>query len=344
MPINSFARRLAVPVLALALSTTACGSDSGSGGDEVPSSVKIGIGGAGVIAYAATYVAKEKGYLDEELKAVGSKPEFVDLEGSVAAIQALATGDVDFVTSVTSATLNAVAEGAEVSQVVQFNTTDMVMMTATPGLPTDPAKPAEMVTGRKWGIPGVGSTAHLSALNALAKWGYKPSDVQFVEIGHVASSAVAVENKMADYYWLGTVGEQLVADKVVNLVLDLFDPQVCNEMYGGPYATAGLFSRPEYVQSRSTVTKAIVKAHTRALEFIQQNKAAPDQVMAGLPADLRSDATLALLKRVLPGYSPDGVVKEDAVQRVIDASLKGGLLEAGTKIDTRAIVNNSYRP
>ncbi|GAB3457964.1 ABC transporter substrate-binding protein [Actinophytocola sediminis] len=338
-------RRLVAAVCAvgLAAATSACGSADGSGDGEAPPTVTIGIGGAGVIAYAATYVAKQEGFLAEELEKVGSKPEFVDLEGSVQAVQALATEEVDFVTSVSSAGLAAVAEGAEVTEVSQFLTTDMVLLTATPGLPTADSDPEQLVKGRKWGIPGFGSTAHLTALSALVKWGYQPSDVEFVPIGHVASSAAAVEQKLADYYWLGTVAEGLVADGTVDLVLNFFDPAVTEKYYGGGYATAGLFALPTYLEDYPEAAKAVVRAHTRAMEAIQENLDDPAAVMAMLPEDLRSDSTLALLERVLPGYSADGTVDSEAVERVVEASKAGELMDADADIDVTAFANNDYR-
>ncbi|MFI7679134.1 ABC transporter substrate-binding protein [Actinophytocola sp. NPDC049390] len=328
--------------LGLAVTTSACGSADGEGG-EVPPTVTIGIGGAGVIAYAATYVAKQEGFLDEELKKIGSKPEYVDLEGSVQAVQALATEEVDFVTSVSSAGLAAVAEGAEVTEVSQFLTTDMVFLTATPGLPTSDSDPAAIVEGRKWGIPGFGSTAHLTALSALVQWGYQPDDVEFVPIGHVASSAAAVEQKLADYYWLGTVAEGLVADGTVNLVLDFFDPAVTEKYYGGGYATAGLFALPSYLEDQPEVAKAVVTAHTRAMAAMNDAKDDPAAVMAMLPEDLRGDATLALLARVLPGYSADGTVDQAAIERVVEASKAGELMAADAEIDAASFANNDYR-
>lgn len=338
------ARRVVAAVCAvgLAVATSACGSDGGDGGD-VPSTVSIGIGGAGVIAYAATYVAQQEGFLDEELEKIGSKPEYTDLEGSVQAVQALATEEVDFVTSVASAGLAAVAEGAEVTQVSQFLTTDMVFLTATPGLPATDSDPAQLVEGRKWGIPGFGSTAHLTALSALVKWGYEPSDVEFVPIGHVASSAAAVEQKLADYYWLGTVAEGLVADGTVELVLDFFDPAVTEKYYGGGYATAGLFALPEYLEANPEVAKAVVTAHTRAIQAINDKKDDPAAVMAMLPEDLRSDSTLKLLARVLPGYSADGTVDEAAIERVVEASKSGELMSSDAEVDAASFANNDYR-
>lgn len=337
-------RRLAAAVCAvgLAVATSACGSADGEGG-AAPPTVTIGIGGAGVIAYAATYVAQQEGFLAEELEKVGSEPEFVDLEGSVQAVQALATEEVDFVTSVSSAGLAAVAEGAEVIEVSQFLNTDMVFLTANPGLPTSDSDPAQLVEGRKWGIPGFGSTAHLTALSALVKWGYQPSDVEFVPIGHVASSAAAVEQNLADYYWLGTVAESLVADGTVDLVLDFFDPSVTEKYYGGGYATAGLFALPSYLEEYPEAATAVVRAHTRAMEAIQENKDDPAAVMEMLPEELRSDSTLALLERVLPGYSADGTVDSAAIERVVEASKAGELMSADADIDVATFANNDFR-
>lgn len=333
--------RVALPALALTLAaaTAGCGSSDSSGGD-VPETVTIGIGGAGVMAYAATYIAREQGYLDEELEAIGSSAKYIDLEGSVAAIQALATEEVDFTTSVASAALAATSEGAEVAQVAQFNTTDMVIMVTDPGNPADPSTPAELVEGKKWGIPGFGSTAHLSALNALDVWGYSADDVEFVTLGHVASSAVAVEQGLADYYWLGTVAEQLIADGVVVEVLDLFDPATSAEYYGGDYVTAGLFALPSYLDDQPEVFEAVTEAHRRALAWIDENSDDIATVKSGLPSEMQNDAADALLARFLPGSSPDGKVSADGIRRVIEVCTTGETITKPDAIDVEAFVRN----
>lgn len=330
-------RSLVAGALGVALvAATGCAGVGAQEDEAVPETVTIGFGGAGVIAYAATYVARERGYLDEELEAIGSSAKYVDLEGSVGAVQALATGDVDFTTSVASAALAAVSEGAEMAQVVQFNTTDMVILGATPGLPTDTSDPAAIVEGRTWGIPGYGSTAHMSALSALAAWGYQPEDVEFVTLGHVASSAVAVERGLADYYWLGTVAEELIADGAIEEVLDLFDPATTEEYYGGPYVTAGLFALPSYLKDHPDVADAVVGAHREALQWISDNIDDPQTVMESLPEEMRSEATVALLERFLPGTKADGEVDRDGLQKVVDVSATGGLIKNPDAIDLDA--------
>lgn len=310
--------------------------------EDVPDPVVIGIGGSGSLAFTATYVAQGQGYLEAELAALGTTAEVVGLEGSVGGIQAVLAGDVHYTASVTSSMLNAIAEGAELTQVAQFLTTDLVFLTATPGKPTDVSNPAVLVEGQRWGIPDFGASAHVTALKALDTWGYDAEAVEFVTTGHVQSAIAAVEQDLADYYWIGSAGIPLIEDGTLDLVLDLYDPETVESIYGGPYATSGLFSTPSFLEAHPETTAAVVRAHVRALEFITENADDPQGIAEGFPDDVVTDSTAPTLVYVAGGHSATGEVLEDAVQRVIDSAIDGGLLEPDQTFDLEAIVDNSY--
>jgi NitT/TauT family transport system substrate-binding protein len=340
--------RLAGTAVALALLVAGCGGNSDVAGstsgteEEVPATVRLGIGGSGTLAYAASYVAEGKGYLDEELKQLGSKVEVIGLSGSVDGIKALATGDVQYTTSVTSNGLNSNAEGAPVQQVVQFLNTDLTLLAATPGLSTDFNDHKALVEGKRWGIPSIGSSAQVTALRLLKKWGYSEKDVEFVVTGNVAASVAAVTKKIADYYWIGSAAQPLIEDGTLDLVLNLYEPEAVTAVYGGPYASAGLFVKPEYAAEHPKLTEAVVRAHVRALQFIQENKSNPEAINASFPKDMQSPKNIGVLKATLAGFSPDGRVLQDAVERVVESGKGGGLFKEDQEFDLKAFVNNSF--
>lgn len=368
-PGSAWKRRLAL-IAVLALVLAACGSEGGDttttagssepGGDttttseatptideEVPNPVQIGVGGMGSLAYTAAYVAVGAGYLDEELEPLGTTGELVGFDGSVAGIQAVVSGDVPYVASVTSGMLNAIAQGAEIQQISQFLNTDLVFLTAAQGQPTDISNPAAMVEGKRWGIPQFGSSGHVTSLKTLNAWGFTADDVTFVETGNVTSAIGAVEQGIADYYWLGTAGfVNLVAeaggDGTLNLVLNFYDPEVVADIFGGPYATSGLMASPDFLESHPETSAAVVRAFARALAFISENVDNPEAIAEMFPEDLRNDSTVRTLEWVAGGHSSDGIVLEDAIQRVIDSLKAGGLIEESQEFDLASIVNNDF--
>lgn len=308
--------------------------------ENPPDSVRMGIGGAGSFAFMTMYIAFNAGFLETELGELDVDVELVELEGSVAGIQGLVAGDVDYVASVTSTMLNAIAEGADIQQVATYLDSDLAVMLAPPGTSTAP----EDLIGTRWGIPGFGSSAHVTALKVLANWGYTDADVELVPTGNVQASVAAVESGAADVYWLGIpVGEQFVQDGVLEVVLDMYDLETVQEVYGGPYMTAGVMSRTSFNEEHPAVTHAVVEATRQALEFVKDNADNPEAIAEFLPEGMRIEILPAVLDRVIAGQSPDGEISVEALENVIQASRDGEIIDASVEFNLEAVVTNAYR-
>lgn len=324
--------------------TTAAGTATATAEpvEQNPAKVKFGIGGAGSFAFVTAYVALNQGYMAEELKKLNVEVEAVDLPGSVDGIRAVDTGTVDYAATVTSTMILAVSQGASLQQILTYLDSDLVLMTARPGL--NVKDPKDLVVNRTWGIPSIGSSGQVTALKVLKNWGYTDKDVNWVVMGNVQAAAAAVEAKRADVYWLGVApAEQFLENGTLQLAMDFYDLNVVKSVYSGPYMTAGIIGNPKFMSSHTKLTKAIVTANLRALKFIQDNKSDTEAIRKALPTSMHLSYVTPVLKRILPGFSKDGMVSLQAMETVFAAAKAGGLVKADVQLDLSKLLSNAYR-
>lgn len=347
-----------IAALLFSLALVACGNDgvgdtersetsgdeagaTGESGEDIPETVRIGVGGGFSFTYLPTYVAIGEGFLKEELDTVGSSLEIENFVGSVEATNALVNDDVQYISSVTSTMLNAIASGAQIRQLAQFYSTDIVVLLAREGVPFEP----DQLVGTRWGITSFGANNHVSALKVAEFLGLAESDIELIAVGPPSAYEAAIESEQIDLVFAGEpAAENLLISGRANLVIDLFDPENVEEVYGGPYATSGLQGSAAFVDGHPTLNTAMVRAHVRALEFIQENLDDPERITQALPEEMQSENIVAIVERITAGLSEDGMVHSESIERVIDAGRAAGLMEdPDFQFDLDAIIDNSYR-
>lgn len=307
----------------------------------VPASVKVGTV-VGSYACLATYVAFHRGFLAEELKKIGTKPELVELQGSPASMNAVLGRDVASTCTTTPTALQAVASGAAVTQLLTFVNTDPGLVIVRKGISAD----RRTFGDKTWGISQFGSSLHASMLNVAKFMGYDGAKLKIVAMGAPNSYAAAFKRGDVDIAVMGIpTAEDLLIAGEVELVMDLWDPKVVTEMYGGLISTTGLFANPATVKEMPGVTRAVVRAHVRALEFIQANAKTPEAILKILPGNLQTKNIVPVIRRITPAHAHDGTVEVSSVQRVLDGLVKTGLIKANevSRIDPKAFADNSWR-
>lgn len=340
--------RVGLCVMALTAATvlSACGSGSGavasgSGGSEQdPSTVNIAIGGAASFANLPTYIAQSQGFLDDALKPLGVKANFVNFSDSTSALKSLLAGQSDYMAGQTSTMLNAVASGQQIQALAQFFDTDIDLMIARKGLPTN----VRQLAGKNWGITAFGTTNEVSALTVAAQNGLSKNQIKLVAVGPPAAYEPSITSKKVDVIFAGEPGaENLIASGEGSLILNLFDPATVKKVYGGPYATTLLMGTTAYAKAHPKLTKAVVAAHVKALQWLQQHLADPNTIAAALPTAMQGKNINAVLQRITPGLSKDGMVLPESFTNTIKASEATGFIEGHPKFDLGAIVNNDAR-
>ncbi|HEX5406590.1 MAG TPA: ABC transporter substrate-binding protein [Pseudonocardiaceae bacterium] len=341
---------LGITALATAalLTLAACGSGnptaSGSAGaasgakESDPSTVTIGVGGSYSFTYLPTYIAESKGFLADALKPLGVKAVLDNFSTSVDATKAMLSGQTQYSASVASTMLSSDANGqSNIQAVAQFLDTDIVVMVARKGMPTDPSA----LVGKKWGIASFGANNQVSANAVLASIGKNIKSVSLVAVGPPSAYGPAMQANKIDVALTGEpAAETMLSSGQADVVLNLFDPEVDKKIYGGPYATSQLQATQDFINSHPQLTKALVAAHVKALRWIEQNKDNPAAIAAALPKQMNTASVTAVLQRVIPGLSQTGVVDADALNNTIKAAKAAGTMDQSASFDTSKLINN----
>lgn len=321
----------------IVLLVAACGGGT-SGGGDAPETVKIAVGGAFSFTYLPTYVAQSQGFFADELKPLGTEVKLVNYNGSVDANKALLNDDAQYAASVASTMLNAMAEGGDLRAVTQFYDSDIVVMLARKGLPTEPAQ----LAGKRWGITSFGANNHVTALSVAKHAGLSEKDIELIAVGPPASYEPAIQSNKIDVVFAGEPGaENLIESGQASMVMDLFDRQTVKDIYGGPYATSSLQSTGAYIDGHSELTRAIVAAHVKALTWLQEHVDDPETIAKALPEEMQTDNITAVIKRITAGLSKDGRVLTESFENTIKATKAAGLMEEDVEFDLDKIIDNS---
>jgi NitT/TauT family transport system substrate-binding protein len=321
--------------------STAGGSGGGASGakESDPSTVAIGVGGSYSFTYLPTYIAQSKGFLADALKPLGVKVSLDNFSTSVDATKAMLSGQTQYSASVASTMLSSDANGQSgIQAVAQFLNTDIVVMVARKGLPTDP----KALVGKKWGIASFGANNQVTANAVLASVGENAKSVTLVAVGPPSAYGPAMQSNKIDVALTGEpAAESMLSSGQAQVVLNLFDPAVNKKIYGGPYATSQLQAPQTFIDSHPQLTRAIVTAHVKALQWIEQNKDNPSVIAAALPKQMQTADVTAVLQRVIPGLSKTGVVDATALNNTIKAAKAAGTMDQSATFDVSKLINNT---
>jgi NitT/TauT family transport system substrate-binding protein len=192
--------RLIAGTLAAALLLTACGDDGGSpssssGADAEPANLTFAIASAviGPKEEVAVYaVAKELGYFSEEKLTVDT----INTDGSVAALQAVASGSGDVTAADTGSILGAVSKNVPVKAVGGLvQNWPWVIATKTDSTYTRPAD----FKGKKIGVISLASGSAPYARAFVKAGGLDPAkDVELLPVGVGAQAATALNGGQVD--------------------------------------------------------------------------------------------------------------------------------------------------
>lgn len=334
--------KVASAALAAIITLAGCGSGNqptSSAKENDPASVKIGVGGALSFTYLPSYVAVGKGYLNDELSKIGVKAELVDYNNSPTAVQALQSGQVQYLTSVVSTMLSADAQGAHIGQFFQVFNTDIAIPIIRSDLPTDAAS----LKDKRWGITAFGANNQVGAFESAKSLGISKDHVKLVAIGPPSAYGPALETNKIDIAMAGEPSaDDLIIQGKAKLLIDLFDPAVSKKVYGGSYASSGLQADVSFVKSHPKLTAAVARAHMRAIKFVRDNLNTPDAIINSLPQQMRTQNIAAVLKRITPGLSTDGAVDPAAFDRVVKASKEAGVMDESASFNWKDLILTGY--
>lgn len=248
---KSTALILAIIMIASTLMMTACGS--GNSGVENGSQVRIAMQPSA--AFIPLYIAREKGWIEEELKDSGVTVVWNDFESGPPINESMAAESSDIACLGDVPTVSALAAGQDNEIIASAcEAPDSYQMLVRKD--SDIKTPADL-KGRKVGTV-VGSTGHILTEKILKKEGMTLSDVEIVNISMGDAQAV-LENKEVD----AVAGWEPNNTKLLQTgtVRTLAKGSDC-----GLLGENTLVARTEYAQNNPEIINVIVEQYARGAE------------------------------------------------------------------------------
>ncbi len=255
--------------------------------------------------FAIPWLAQESGIFARH----GLDVEVVVVGGSPRAAQSLVAGDFDYVIAGISALLRSRAQGADTVLVATSSniaTSQKIMV-----MPQSGIRSLADLRGRTIGITQYGSEAHNFVLQALASVGLGPDDVQLLQLGASPQVAAALLSGGIDAGVnsgaAGLAAERAGAVTVVAAeALHILAP-------AGTVAT----TRRLIEQDRGSVLR-FLRAYVEAIHLFKTDRATAVRLLQPHMGNLPLDEVEYLYDEVASVYQPLPVVREEAVQAVLD--------------------------
>ena len=203
------------------------------------------------------WVADQKGFF----KRNGLQAEVIAISASTIVIQALLTGEVDFIIAPSATLVTSRLAGA-----------DTIMVSTNLPLFIDhivslaDITSVEQLKGKIGGVNRLGTTSDMTLRLALRRFGIDPEkDTKIIATGENPQRLAALANNITQFTLLG---EPLVREAEKLGFRDLFDIGTLKI----PYHVNAVVTREKTVKERRPLVQKVVRAFTEALHYIKTNK------------------------------------------------------------------------
>lgn len=324
-------RLVGVPIVALLLAACSgggTGGGSGDGGGDLPT---IQIASAPNVFLAALYVARDKGYFEEE----GVNVEVVEIEAGTDSVAALVSGNAQVADVGFDDLLELASEGEEglimVQNILNRVTLTMVMnpdIAAEKGVSRD--SPLEerfaALEGLRIGITSPGAPTDKYMRYYLRQAGLDPDqDAEIIAIGGGSSLLAALESDQIDVFHLSPPTPYVAeAEGFGTVIID--GPAGDVEEFSNFLYTAWAANQ-EWAEANPDAMTAFNTALDRAMEDMAAD---PDASVATILDAIGSDdaeITKRTLEALLPALSTDGCFSEEAVRSSLDIMFDTEIIE-----------------
>ena len=222
------------------------------------------------------WVADQKGFF----KRNGLSAEVINISASTIVIQALLTGEVDFIIAPSATLVTSRLAGA-----------DTIMVSTNLPLFIDhivslaEITSVEQLKGKTGGVNRLGTTSDMTLRLALRRFGIDPDrETKIIATGENPQRLAALARNITQFTLLG---EPLVREAEKMGFRDLFDIGTLKI----PYHVNAVVTREKTVKERRPLVNKVVRAFTESLHYIKTNK----------------EETKALIGKNLKNNDPEGL-------------------------------------
>ncbi len=297
-----------------------------------------------VLAYAPVYVARAKGFFEQQ----GLKLEFTQLETSITIVQALLGGNVDLVASASTDIGVAVEKGLDflategiIKQTLQVCASKSWMESKgiTPSTPLDQRMAA--FKGAAIGITGPGAASDRVMRWLLTKYGkLDPNkDTEIVNVSGTTPMAGALQQNRIQAYLLSAPTCNVGVQQGYAVVL--VKPDEVPEFRD--YIHEVLYTRKSWADSHKDLVKRVSTAIAMGNNYILTH---PDEAVSILQKDFASvDPKIvedSVRTTIIPQVPKDGRMSEAMWKATNTVLLEAGLIQAPVDSKEGVVWTNDY--
>lgn len=341
--------------LTLALTLAACGG--GNTGTPAPSAasnppggpatqspapkkISIAVPGPNQFMYLAFEVAKGRGDyaregLDVEITYTKSGTNAVDAVVSGSAIAGAAALDVQ---------IGAVRQGKKLVEVMSITRQPPFALVLDPKVSGTITTVAGL-KGRRIAVQNVGSGDYLLANLILAEAGMSVKDVEFLPAGNDDLKLGLLKRGDADAAMLQEPSMLKLRREGARVLVSFFTTEDAQRYLGGMYQFCGLVATQDTIDKDPETVGRLVRALVGAKKFMRASKGADivklltDQQIVG---QSRADLIEMLDLHKDQIFSPDGVMYESEMEKVVAAQRRSGVLPPDAVIDVKALATTRF--
>jgi NitT/TauT family transport system substrate-binding protein len=222
------------------------------------------------------WVADQKGFF----KRNGLQAEVIAISASTIVIQALLTGEVDFIIAPSATLVSSRLAGADTVMVSTNLPLFIDHIVSLADITT-----VQQLKGKTGGVNRLGTTSDMTLRLALRRFGIDPEkDTKIIATGENPARLAALSRNITQFTLLG---EPLVREAEKMGFRDLIDIGTLKI----PYHVNAVVTREKTVKERRPFVAKVVRAFTEALHFIKTNK----------------EETKALIGKNLKSNDPEGL-------------------------------------
>jgi NitT/TauT family transport system substrate-binding protein len=301
--------------------------------------VILAVGGKTAVVYLPLTIAEQQGFF----KAEGIDVEIQDLQGGAKALQALVGGSADVVIGYYDHTIQMQAKNKDIKAIALLGRYPGLVL----GVRSDLAASVTNVAGLKGmkiGVTAPGSSTQFMVDYLLSKNGLRPSDVSIVGIGAASTAVAAIEQRQVDALVnMDPMITVLESRGLVSLLVDTRTERGTNEVYGGEYPGASLYTTQDFIERHPATAQRLVTAIIKALRWIHGRT--PEQIASSLPESYFVGSRDLYLKGLASSsgmFSPDGRFSETAPPKVLNVLSQFDESVAHATIDLSKTYTNRF--